>query len=404
MFKKANKYGFDNQVSIGYLSSSFEPLPPMWSRINDIISSKKKRIQFSNKIKNSRDEIKLPNINVQREGSAEEPVKAKKPDSIHTKASMLRTQRIMEKTLMLEMKNNGGYKERNGEFKKKDDFFTNPDGIEVEDIVKLELNDTELKAEEEKNVTQNENEALIQERTYENETKPSDVLSVDDGEGNSSESDSDDNLEQVTDLKREMIKKRFRKAILVNKTLAKLKTNNVLLNLRPNEGDENDPFTDSKNGDDEFDPLSTVKLKFGSSLSEDGNYTMLKCYEDMLCNEIQKIQPKLNTNQIARTKTSAFIRIPRKFNSPVKVNEERKINLNKNLNEENLDKEKLEKVEVKKHKIRVSKQLERAMLITDRIKQKKGQLVTAVKPKSENVHSIVNAYEMWTNSWKKIFV
>ena len=43
------------------------------------------------------------------------------------------------------------------------------------------------------------------------------------------------------------------------------------------------------------------------------------------------------------------------------------------------------------------------MFITDKIKQKKGFLITAAAPKSENIHNIVNAFEDWTSNWKKIF-
>ena len=74
-----------------------------------------------------------------------------------------------------------------------------------------------------------------------------------------------------------------------------------------------------------------------------------------------------------------------------------------NIETEKNESEKLNKIEIKKHKIRVSRQLERAMVLTDKIRQKKGQLITLKPPKSENVN-LINAYQMWTSNWKKIFV
>ena len=63
MLKKINnKHSYDNKIPNGYVSHSFEPLPQLWSRINEIIAPKK-RIRFSNKITVSRFEVKLPNIN-----------------------------------------------------------------------------------------------------------------------------------------------------------------------------------------------------------------------------------------------------------------------------------------------------------------------------------------------------
>jgi hypothetical protein len=261
------------------------------------------------------------------------------------------------------------------------------------------LKEEEVIIDNKENIVKNETDVPKDETLLDG--KQNDVVSVDGSEGSDSDS------ENVVDLKREMIKKRLRKAVLANKTISKFKENNDLLNIkRGGYDDEDDPFNNSRDADDEIDQPKSIKLKFGSSLSEDGNYTMLKCYEDMLCNDIQNIYPKINTNQMVRTKTSAFIRLPRKFKEQKKVEGERQINMSKSLNieTEKNEREKLDKLEINKHKIRVSKQLERAMILTDKIRQKKGQLVTLKPPKSENVNNIVNAYQMWTSNWKKIFV
>lgn len=403
MLRKSNKYGYDNHVPNGYVSQSFEPLPKMWSRLNEIIQPKK-RIRFSNKITlaNPRDDLKLPNINSRRDSSSEEPVvvRPKKSDSILTKASILRNQKIIERAQMFEMKNNiDSSKKIYHHSRKKKEFFNNSDEFEVENVVKFDLKEEEVKIGDNENIVKNETEAPKEEILL--ESKQNDIISIDGSEGSDSDS------ENVVDLKREMIKKRFRKVALANKTICKFKENNDLLNIkRGGYDDEDDPFNNSRDADDEIDQPKSIKLKFGSSLSEDGNYTMLKCYEDMLCNDIQNIYPKINTNQIVRTKTSAFIRLPRKFKEQKKVEGERRININKSLNveTEKNEREKLDKLEIKKHKIRVSKQLERAMILTDKIRQKKGQLVTLKPPKSENVNNIVNAYQLWTSNWKKIFV
>jgi hypothetical protein len=265
-------------------------------------------------------------------------------------------------------------------------------------VVKFDLKEEEVIIDNNENIVKNETDAPKEETVFDG--KQNDIVSVDGSDGSDSDS------ENVVDLKREMIKKRLRKAALANKTISKFKENNDLLNIQRGYDDEDDPFNNSRDADDEIDQPKSIKLKFGSSLSEDGNYTMLKCYEDMLCNDIQNIYPKINTNQMVRTKTSAFIRLPRKFKEQKKVEGERQINMSKSLNieTEKNEREKLDKLEIKKHKIRVSKQLERAMVLTDKIRQKKGQLVTLKPPKSENVNNIVNAYQLWTSNWKKIFV
>jgi hypothetical protein len=404
MLRKSNKYSYDNHVPNGYVSQSFEPLPKMWSRLNEIIH-RKKRIRFSNKItlSTTRDDLKLPNINSRRDSSSEvEPVvvRPKKSDSILTKASILRNQKIIERVQMFEMKNNiNSSKKIHHHSRKKKEFFNDSDEVEVDNVVKFDLKEEEVIIDNKENIVKNETDVPKDETLLDG--KQNDVVSVDGSEGSDSDS------ENVVDLKREMIKKRLRKAVLANKTISKFKENNDLLNIkRGGYDDEDDPFNNSRDADDEIDQPKSIKLKFGSSLSEDGNYTMLKCYEDMLCNDIQNIYPKINTNQMVRTKTSAFIRLPRKFKEQKKVEGERQINMSKSLNieTEKNEREKLDKLEINKHKIRVSKQLERAMILTDKIRQKKGQLVTLKPPKSENVNNIVNAYQMWTSNWKKIFV
>jgi hypothetical protein len=404
MLRKSNNYSYDNHVPNGYVSQSFEPLPKMWSRLNEIIH-RKKRIRFSNKItlSTTRDDLKLPNINSRRDSSSEvEPVvvRPKKSDSILTKASILRNQKIIERVQMFEMKNNiNSSKKIHHHSRKKKEFFNDSDEVEVDNVVKFDLKEEEVIIDNKENIVKNETDVPKDETLLDG--KQNDVVSVDGSEGSDSDS------ENVVDLKREMIKKRLRKAVLANKTISKFKENNDLLNIkRGGYDDEDDPFNNSRDADDEIDQPKSIKLKFGSSLSEDGNYTMLKCYEDMLCNDIQNIYPKINTNQMVRTKTSAFIRLPRKFKEQKKVEGERQINMSKSLNieTEKNEREKLDKLEINKHKIRVSKQLERAMILTDKIRQKKGQLVTLKPPKSENVNNIVNAYQMWTSNWKKIFV
>ena len=385
MQKATSKYAFGNQFnqvtpSRGYITNSFDPLPPMYSRINDILMPKK-RIRFSTKIKTSKENLKLPNINLKNDSETsfeEPPVRVKRyKDSIHTKASLLRYQRIMEKAnLMPHQPLDTNRSVKNNKVVVSQDF----EEYEIEELIDLDLNDYKHKIDE--NQKEFEKQADEVKTNHEEDKKVErDVISVDLNIVSDSD-ESDDSSEH----QKQKHKKRSQK---------------TLQQANKNNDQEGDSFNESK---DELDHSMSrsVKLKFGSSLSEDGNYTMLKCYEDMLCNEIKHIYPKINSNEFSRTKTSAFIRLPRKFKPPKKEEEQSNLNFKAFSNTKDpLDDD--QKVEMKKHKLRVSKQLEKAMLITDKIKQKKGFLITAAAPKSENIHNIVNAFEDWTSNWKKIF-
>jgi hypothetical protein len=135
--------------------------------------------------------------------------------------------------------------------------------------------------------------------------------------------------------------------------------------------------------------LIQLDLKFGSSLSEDGNYAMLKAYEDLLYHDILSINPKLIAPVLTRTKTEAFIKLPNKFPSS---NESTPTPSSK---------EDAASIELKKHKYYVSKQLERAMKIKD--------LVNESKKNPENLNdytkitNLLRKYQNWKHScWQAV--
>ncbi len=53
-----------------------------------------------------------------------------------------------------------------------------------------------------------------------------------------------------------------------------------------------------------------MDLRFGSLLSEDGNYAMLKTYEDMIYDELVTLYPQLIKPQMYRTNTNDFRNFP----------------------------------------------------------------------------------------------
>jgi hypothetical protein len=387
--QQSYKFAYNNPFKLpkpisGYVSDSFNPLPQLRSRINDILSPKK-RIRFISSRITTKDISKLPDI--KRETKSEAQSHNNNKNEIHTRTSLLRQAKNTKQTIAKKKNRLSSFVET----KITDDLYDDLDDYIEEDYYEPEII--------EKKVTKFQ---IDNDRNNAKRDNSEDVVVL--------KNDSDDNLEifekekivVVVDMRREAVKNRFRKALLANRSIAKLKEDNILLKIGKQNDDE-DPFTSSDNDarPAAVDQSKTTNLKFGSSLSEDGNYTMLKCYEDMLSQDIRKMYPK--TDEMTRTKTSTFIRLPRKFDSKKHMdfvdNQAKLQQLSTAKNSE------VELAELKKHRIRVSRQLEKAMVITDKIKQRKGELVTSADGKNVSFghNNIINAYEMWTTNWKKMF-
>lgn len=133
-----------------------------------------------------------------------------------------------------------------------------------------------------------------------------------------------------------------------------------------------------------------TNFKFGSCLSEDGRYAMLKAYEDMLYFELLTIFPQPNIkSSLSRTNTEIFLHLPRKSTENKKLSvlpQIKQTNQNQNLIDNlNSDENKL--------KFCVSKELEKAMKIYDEIKKQKGQLTTTCQ--TYKINNLIGAYDLW---------
>ena len=145
----------------------------------------------------------------------------------------------------------------------------------------------------------------------------------------------------------------------------------------------------------ESNPLN---LRFGSSLSEDANYAMLKTYEDMLYQDLATIYP---STYLTRNNTQLFMNLPSKLqsNQSVKLPQisPRK---NKKHDKGDLFDNGDDSEEAKSHKYAVSQHLEKAMKISDVIKRKKGELTTT--DPNVRINNLVTAYENWKTKWPSV--
>ena len=144
-----------------------------------------------------------------------------------------------------------------------------------------------------------------------------------------------------------------------------------------------------------------LNLRFGSLLSEDGNYAMLKTYEDMIYSDLLTLYPQLAaTVSLLRTDTNDFKNFPIKFNSTQSQKNFPYINVELKSKKKLIE---LENIEIINHKNNISKQLDMAMKIYDAIQLKKGTLTTLPNNINfTNEKKIVKAFVNWKNDWHTI--
>lgn len=448
-----------------FLSHSFNPLPKIRSRYDNILNSKPKHIRFSSKIEIHQDSsFKLPDLRLKSDiesrstnrikslsdrSNSDGKISINGSNKNAKKKPHKKTKSIMKKT---------NYNDISSHFVDNSsnlDIIIDETGCNDENIPINENNDyaddklVESHLIEQRTEASNEleqaNNLMQSEHDFENPIK---IHNQEIGENGYDENEAVNKsashiissakidsknvrIAELTEsnLKKAEVRQKYRKIVAANNTINKLKEDNILVNdylktimlnkanLLKNKKEQQlkskyhfeVPFTESEcDMKLNKDPLKSLNLKFGSSLSEDGNYAMLKCYEDMLCQEIQKLEPKLDSNQISRTKTSIYMQLPRKFNeNDQDENKLPKIDQRKLQNalasKQNENNSEL-LIEIKKHRVRVSKQLEKAMVLSDILKKKRGELVTSDVSTLNGVNNVVNAYQMWTSNWNKIFV
>ncbi|CAF1094893.1 unnamed protein product [Brachionus calyciflorus] len=147
----------------------------------------------------------------------------------------------------------------------------------------------------------------------------------------------------------------------------------------------------ARNHDEKNDTSKKINFKFGSSLSEDGRYAMLKAYEDMIYYDLLSMNPERHLkNTLERTKTEVFKQIPKKSCDVKLPNIKDKANNVDNLmSDEN------------KKKFNCSKELEKAMKIYDGIKKFKGEIITTQNYYKKD--QLLPAYKAWkANCYYKI--
>ena len=167
------------------------------------------------------------------------------------------------------------------------------------------------------------------------------------------------------------------------------------------------------------------KPRLLTSLSSEGQYALMKTYEDTIANEILKMHPNLSV-YIPRVLTSKFrkrVNIPKhlKFlsnrldNLNDSLSRETSLSLqsqeksyskqNTFIQESNLDRAKIPKMpedsQFVDHQILMSQQLEIAQQIMDKIKKNKGEYITN-RDVNENL-DILRAYAAYVKIWTKYF-
>jgi hypothetical protein len=143
----------------------------------------------------------------------------------------------------------------------------------------------------------------------------------------------------------------------------------------------------------EFSVSKKIKenLKFGSLMSEDASYAMLKTYEDMIYSDLSNIYPdSVVSDQLSKTKTQLYIKRHTDESEPLNVTTSQKHN------DESSSKDLM-------HKYYVSKKLEKAMNICDEIKRRKGELVTTNASTNKlKASNLIGDYEKWKKYCFKI--
>lgn len=150
-----------------------------------------------------------------------------------------------------------------------------------------------------------------------------------------------------------------------------------------------DEILNTRTHDPKNDIYNKIGFKFGSNLSEDGKYAMLKTYEDMLYYELISFNKDKNLNKsLERTKTEFFKNLPRK--------EDLKLpDIKNKLGKKENVKESLMSDENKK-KYSCSKQLEKAMKIYDGIRIFRGEHTT--NQNYYNKNQLLAAFKSWKSN------
>lgn len=190
---------------------------------------------------------------------------------------------------------------------------------------------------------------------------------------------SSDYLDDFIDEENETYEQHLEKIIKQNKRSFTPLTDSIW----PNE------ILNTRTHDPKNDIYHKIGFKFGSNLSEDGKYAMLKTYEDMLYYELMSINKDKNlNNNLERTKTEFFKNLPRKEH--LKLPE-----INTKLGKKENTRESLMS-DVNKNKYSCSKQLEKAMKIYDGIKIFKGEHTTNQKYYKKN--QLLAAFKSWNST------
>ena len=166
-----------------------------------------------------------------------------------------------------------------------------------------------------------------------------------------------------------------------------------------------------------------------TSLSSEGQYALMKTYEDTIASEILKIHPNLSV-YIPRVLTSKFRKrahvpknlkflsnrldslsdnqsssrdTPTSLSSPIKSFSKQ----NTFLHQSNLDRESIPKMpdnpHFPEHQLLMSQQLEIAQQIMDKIKKNKGEYITSPKEDFNENLDILRAYAAYVKIWTKYF-
>jgi hypothetical protein len=155
---------------------------------------------------------------------------------------------------------------------------------------------------------------------------------------------------------------------------------------------------------------STSLNNSSMSFSEDASYAMLKCYEDKIYTDLSGLSP---SSSLVRTNTEVYTRLPTKLNttkSPKlsKPALENKLPALEETNENSVPvvmiktNSNLYRMDVQKRKYRMSRQIEKAMKLSDLIEKTKQNEIIRNNKVFVN-ENLVRAYEHWNGqTWKRL--
>ena len=157
-----------------------------------------------------------------------------------------------------------------------------------------------------------------------------------------------------------------------------------------------------------------VNPRFCATLSPEAQYAMMKCYDDILVENLKQsfpetkdLSPRVKTplnSKVRLPEDTKDIKDPKKATPMNKAPKQHMDNLlpSTPLSQPNATIGKNKTAPPKETQLRITGRFERAMDILDTLRESEGQLVTSRRHKSKDIKPLRH-YNAWSNGWTKEF-